>query len=86
MKTIRISIPARWTTETTPCGWTEKNAKAVFTLGLGPCGKTVDYLRLTQTAVGVEVFQRHTDRTSKTFIYRWEDITGRIEVEEELDG
>lgn len=52
-----------------------------FTLGEGPCGKTVTALDCEPTDHGFAIAQSHDDGTVKEFFYRWPQITGRIEIE-----
>lgn len=55
--------------------------QAVFSLGLGPCGKVVKSLEWTLTRDFLTIIQ-HCDGEIKTFIYRVDDLCGRIEIEE----
>jgi hypothetical protein len=61
----------------------ERVAQAEFFLGRGPCGKTVTKLSAVYSRgqENFQVEQDHDDGTSKVFIYRREDILGRIEIE-----
>lgn len=60
----------------------EHNVASVnFGLGLGPCGKIVEALGVTESASSFTIHQHHTDGTSKSFIYQWDDICGRIQLE-----
>lgn len=56
-------------------GWT----KTEFSLGLGPCGKTVESLEFTEQTDRYVITQRCTDGERKTFEYMREDVSGRIE-------
>lgn len=77
MKTISIKIPARWTQE----DGSERTAKAVFKLGVGPCGKNVTKLVSYSGNHAFTVDQVHSDGTEKRFTYPWTTLTGRIEEE-----
>lgn len=52
-----------------------------FKLGLGPCGKVVDALGVTESVACLTIHQTHTDGTSKSFLYQWDDICGRVQLE-----
>lgn len=56
-------------------GWT----KTEFSLGLGPCGKTVESLESTEHDDRYVITQRCTDGERKTFEYMKVDVAGRIE-------
>ena len=78
-KVVCVKIPSTWRDglEQTISG------KAEFRVGIGPCGKTVTLLRCgwEQGGLVFVLYQGHSDGTGKTFYYRREDITGRIEKE-----
>lgn len=52
-----------------------------YSLGLGPCGKTVTHLKTQFFGDMFEVVQTCDDGTSDKFIYKIEDIRGRIKIE-----
>lgn len=55
-----------------------------FSIGPGPCGKTVKYFT-TECADGLlRIYQWHTDGSHKEFVYRLSDIDGRIQYDYEL--
>ncbi len=54
--------------------------QAVFSLGLGPCGKIAESLEYTLTKDFLTIIQ-YCDGEVKTFIYRVDDLCGRIEIE-----
>lgn len=55
--------------------------KAVeFKLGLGPCKETVEYLGAAEHIGWVTIVQR-TEKGTKDFKYRVQDIVGRVVVE-----
>lgn len=54
--------------------------QAVFSLGLGPCGKIAESLEYTLTEDFLTIIQ-YCDGEFKTFIYRVDDLCGRIEIE-----
>lgn len=51
-----------------------------FSLGLGPCGKIAESLEYTLTGDFLTIIQ-YCDGEFKTFIYRVDDLCGRIEIE-----
>lgn len=54
--------------------------KTLFTLGLGPCGKLVDELQLTESSNYVTIKQVcKADNEIKSFVYPRSDIEGRVE-------
>ncbi len=53
--------------------------RSEWTLGPGPCGKTVEGFEFTRDADTVVIKQFHTDGSHKTFTYRTADIIGRIQ-------
>lgn len=56
-----------------------------FKLGLGPCGKTVEWLTWEQHGDRMHLTQYHTDGSLKVFKFHREDIVGReVEQMEEL--
>lgn len=55
----------------------------VFILGLGPCGKVVSKLSMSRDEKFLTIKQTHADGTSKDFIYKLEDIIGRITEEKD---
>jgi hypothetical protein len=67
-----------------PCEWRNprllERGLADFTLGPGPCGKTVERLDIHYHAWGVEVVQVCTCTEQKNFVYPWHTVTGRVEV------
>lgn len=54
-----------------------------FTLGLGPCGKTVEWLSWERGDVLCKLTQYHTDGSLKEFTYKVDEIVGREIVEKE---
>jgi len=81
MSITRIRVPCRFLT----LGAHRENAipaynNAEFSLGLGPCGKTVEVLDVHFHAHGVEIVQVCTCTERKVFVYPWHTITGRVEV------
>lgn len=56
-------------------GWT----KTEFKLGVGPCGKEVTSIQLTEKPDHYIVTQWCTDGERKEFEYKKEDVAGRIE-------
>lgn len=79
-----IKIPARWA-EIHPSGRSssDRDAVAIFGLGVGPCGKTVIELDYSIDMAGVTVYQVCSDTERKTFFYPMHTLTGRVEVTEE---
>lgn len=55
-----------------------------FTLGLGPCGKTVEWLRWERNLSTCVLTQYHTDGSLKVFTYRDADMLGREVIEKEV--
>lgn len=83
MKITSVTVPSRWI----DADGLEKNAHAEFTLGVGPCGKTVRELRVEFLASGgVRVAQYCTDGSTQDFFYPAALLTGRIKVESEPDA
>lgn len=82
-KITEIRIPSKWHDPETK---EDIRRLAVFRLGVGPCGKEVVALAFDPSAgnVGHVVTQTHADATRKYFIYRHEDLIGRVEVLETL--
>lgn len=67
-----------------PCTWRDGDGRqhfAVheFTLGLGPCGKTVIELEHSVNRYGIEIVQTCDDGSQKKFTYYAKDIMGRVE-------
>lgn len=54
-----------------------------FKLGLGPCGKTVEWLSWERGDVLCKLTQYHTDGSLKEFTYKVDEIVGREIVEKE---
>lgn len=54
--------------------------KVVFKLGLGPCNETVEFLGASESIGWVTICQR-TEKGTKDFKYRVQDIVGRVVVE-----
>ena len=86
VKLISVKVPARWC-DNSPLheiGQPEyKHADAMFTLGLGPCGKVVERMDCDVVDGGapvVAIEQYCTDGTVKAFIYPFSQLTGRIEL------
>jgi len=76
MNITRILVPADWVHE----GHLRRD-RAEFTLGPGPCGKTVTRLDFTIDNACAWVLQVHEDGTFKRFVYPLAQLTGRVEVE-----
>lgn len=57
---------------------------AVFTTGLGKCGKTVKSFHISKSDRTLTIRQHHTDGSSKDFEYRLSDIDGRIQYDYEM--
>ncbi|UCR92050.1 hypothetical protein [Escherichia phage vB_EcoP_IMEP24] len=56
-----------------------------FKIGLGKCGKVVNYFEVTKREDRtLTIHQYHTDGSSKDFEYRLGDIDGRIQYDYEL--
>ncbi len=75
--TSRVRVPATWHDEYVSV----TSRVADFRLGEGPCGLTVTqiYCGWTEGGKNFYVKQKCSNGESKTFTYRREDITGRIE-------
>lgn len=54
-----------------------------FTLGLGPCGKTVEWLHWSRGEDDCVLTQYHTDGSLKTFTFKTKDVLGREVIEKE---
>lgn len=63
-----------------PCGDLHKTT---FTLGLGTCGKTVEWLKWSRYADTAVLTQYHTDGSLKEFTFKTADILGREIIEKE---
>lgn len=59
----------------------QRDEEAVFVLGLGPCGKTVDGLNVQYHEHDIVIIQYHDDGTFKEFVYQRRDVLGRITIE-----
>ncbi len=68
----KIIVPARWA---------DGSGKAIFQLGLGPCGKEVTRLEINFGSQFIELFQYCLDGEYKVFYYRISDLIGRVEIE-----
>lgn len=77
MKLTRIRVPAAWTE---PSG-NVRFTPAEFTLGPGPCGKTVTNLGYTVSEGVLSITQAHDDGTARRFFYPLGQLTGRIETD-----
>lgn len=55
--------------------------EAVFVLGPGPCGKTVDKLDVQFQEHDIVIIQHHDDGTFKEFVYQRKDVLGRMTIE-----
>ncbi len=78
----KIRVPAKWRVPSDMQRIEyETFATAEFSLGFGPCGKEVISLEIEVHDKFVNVTQIHADETSKNFLYRIEDLTGRVEIE-----
>ncbi|WCD55461.1 hypothetical protein CCNLGMII_00007 [Pseudomonas phage phi C106] len=51
-----------------------------FKLGLGPCGETVEFLGVSESIGWLTITQR-TEKGTKDFKYRVQDIRGRVVIE-----
>lgn len=71
----RALTSIKFTANVPHLGWT----KTEFSLGEGPCGKTVESLEFTEQVDRYVITQRCTDGERKTFEYMKGDISGRIE-------
>ena len=58
--------------------------EAVFVLGLGPCGKTVDKLDVMYLEHDIVIVQYHSDGTLKEFPYQRKDVLGRLTIEKSI--
>lgn len=68
-----------------PCKWLDdegllNRGLSDFRLGEGPCGKEVVMLTYGRFDGGFFVRQLTACNETKEFFYKWEDITGRVEV------
>lgn len=59
----------------------QHDKEAVFVLGPGPCGKTVDKLDVRYQAHDIVIIQYHDDGTLKEFPYQRKDVLGRLTIE-----
>lgn len=71
----RALTSIKFTANVPHLGWT----KTEFSLGEGPCGKTVESLEFTEQVDRYVITQRCTDGERKTFEYMKGDVSGRIE-------
>lgn len=58
-----------------------EHKKTSFKLGLGPCGKKVHKLQLVHDKHFLKLHQWCTDGTRQDFIYKQDDVVGRVKVE-----
>lgn len=84
-KAKRIRFPCKWREPLgeAPIFFGQREAMTDFKLGIGPCGKEVIELSFGRFDGGFFIHQTHVDGTSKDFYYKWDDITGRVEVEQD---
>ena len=54
-----------------------------FTLGLGPCGKTVEWLHWSRGEDTCVLTQYHTDGSLKSFTFKANDVLGREVIDKE---
>ena len=73
----RVRVPSIWKTDTL---YGEAKGIADFTLGVGPCGKTVERLDVHFHTHGVVIKQVCACNEYKMFVYPWHTVTGRVEV------
>lgn len=59
----------------------QHDKEAVFVLGPGPCGKTVDKLDVRFQEYDIVIMQYHDDGTLKEFPYQRKDVLGRLTIE-----
>lgn len=59
----------------------QHDKEAMFVLGPGPCGKTVDKLDVRLEAHDIIIVQYHSDGTLKEFPYQRKDVLGRLTIE-----
>lgn len=59
----------------------QHDKEAVFVLGPGPCGKTVDGLNVHYHEHDIVIVQYHDDGTFKEFVYQRKDVLGRLTIE-----
>lgn len=59
----------------------QHDKEAVFILGPGPCGKTVDGLNVRFEEHDIIIVQYHDDGTFKEFAYQRKDVLGRLTIE-----
>lgn len=59
----------------------QHDKEAVFVLGPGPCGKTVDGLNVQYHEHDIVIIQYHDDGTFKEFVYQRKDVLGRLTIE-----
>lgn len=59
----------------------QHDKEAVFVLGPGPCGKTVDKLDVRFQEHDIVIIQYHDDGTLKEFPYQRKDVLGRLTIE-----
>ena len=71
----RALTSIKFTANVPHLGWT----KTEFSLGVGPCGKTVESLEFAEQVDRYVITQRCTDGERKTFEYMKGDVSGRIE-------
>nr|UWD77055.1 MAG: hypothetical protein [Bacteriophage sp.] len=82
-----VLIPEMWGITTVPkVVITEYEKEAVFVLGQGPCGKTVDRLDVVYQEHDIVILQYHDDGTLKEFAYQRKDVLGRLTIERGLFG
>jgi hypothetical protein len=79
--TRQIKIPAQWRNNDPDFNATIRDGIAIFNLGDGPCGETVEELWGSWSNDNQNFTVRQVCKygSSKLFHYRREDITGRIE-------
>lgn len=68
-----------------PCKWLDEEGLpnqglSEFRLGEGPCGKEVAMLTFGRFDGGFYIKQHTSCDEVKEFFYKWEDVTGRVEV------
>jgi hypothetical protein len=78
-----IKIPCRWAKpHPTGTSVSDRDAVAVFSLGVGPCGKEVNKLDMVYDNPAYFAVVQYCDGEAKTFVYPYHTITGRIKITE----
>lgn len=77
---MRVRVPATYRLDDNSYEGKTTHAVADFTLGIGPCGKTVEVLEIDFTIYGCAITQVCSCTERKVFVYPWTTVTGRVEV------